>query len=255
MTPEERAQLDCFVTNSGIPPQPIADALTLQAARETIPRLLDVAEAGGRGRIVTQPWSQLTHPLHAELGALFDKYGSDKATPHKYHHLYAWILGPRADEALRVFEVGLGSNNPNVTGSFVGCAHPGASLRAFRDFLPKSLIFGADVDRGCLFAEDRISTIFVDATDPSSFVPIGHSLRKLDLVIDDGLHSPHANIATLAHAVRWLNPGGWVVIEDIRATSLGVWQLAAALLPADTWTSMIIQADTGGRIFVAQRLP
>lgn len=254
MTPEERAQLDCFVTNSGLPPQPIADALTLQAATETIPRLLDVAEAGGRGRVLTHGWEQFTHPLSADLGGLFDKYGSDKATPHKYHHLYAWILGPRRHEVLRVFEVGLGSNNPNVTGSMVGCANPGASLRAFRDFLPQSRIFGADVDRGCLFAEERISTLFVDATDPSSFVPIGHSIGKLDLVIDDGLHSPHANLATLAHAVRWLNLGGWVVIEDIRATSLGVWQLAAALLPADGWTSMIVQAETGGRIFAAQRV-
>ena len=39
---------------------------------------------------------------------------------------------------------------------------PGGCLRAFRDYLPNSQIFGADYDREVLLEEPRIRTTFVD---------------------------------------------------------------------------------------------
>lgn len=245
--------LNAFVTNSGLPPEPIATQLTLQAARETIPRMLDVSEAAGAQRPQTEDWSKFTHPSAPELGALLDKYTSDKATPHKYHHLYAHLMGARREEALNIFEVGLGSNNPAVTGSMPGraTASVGASLRAWRDFFPRASVYGADVDRGCLFDEARIRTFYVDQTQPETFMALG--LPELDLVIDDGLHSPHANLATLAFGMRKMRPWGAIVIEDVSAFSLPIWQLVAEILAPTRWIPTIIQADTGGRIFVAQR--
>jgi hypothetical protein len=80
---------------------------------------------------------------------------------------------------------------------------PGASLRAFRDFLPNAVIYGADVDRRILFEEDRIHCHFLDQTNFSSFEKIDNIIQeKLDLIVDDGLHSPNANINTLIFALK-----------------------------------------------------
>ena len=39
--------------------------------------------------------------------------------------------------------------------------------------------------------------------------------KKFDLIIDDGLHSPLANLNTIEFGLSHVNIGGWVVVEDI----------------------------------------
>jgi hypothetical protein len=130
---------------------------------------------------------------------------------------------------------------------------PGASLRAFRDFCPNALIFGADIDRRVLFSEDRISTFYVDQTELATFARLSGELPcDFDLIIDDGLHSPDANINTLTFALPKLKCGGWAVIEDICVDSLSIWQLVTSLLPP-AYKAQIFQAD-GGLLFAVQRL-
>jgi cephalosporin hydroxylase len=102
-----------------------------------------------------------------------------------------------------------------------------------------------------LFAEERIQTFYVDQLDLSSFDELSRQTpEQLDLVIDDGLHSPAANIAVLTYAARKQRAGGWVVIEDIVQAALPVWQVVAQLL--DGWACQIIQARSGF-MFVANR--
>jgi hypothetical protein len=55
----------------------------------------------------------------------------------------------------------------------------------------------------------------------------------LDLIIDDGLHSPDANIATLLFGLSRVRSGGWVVVEDIAIEAQPIWEVVAALLPAN----------------------
>ena len=62
-----------------------------------------------------------------------------------------------------------------------------------------------------------------------------------DLVIDDGLHSPNANIATMLFALRISRPSGVFVAEDIHPNSLAVWQVVAAVLP-ESYRPTIVQA-------------
>ena len=40
--------------------------------------------------------------------------------------------------------------------------------------------------------------------------------QRFDLVIDDGLYAPGANLNVLEFALQHLRPGGYVVIEDIK---------------------------------------
>ena len=131
---------------------------------------------------------------------------------------------------------------------------PGASLRAFRDYLPSAQIYGADVDRGILFDDERISTFFVDQTDLDSFSALSAAVpAELDLIIDDGLHSPNANLATLVFGLNRLKVNGHFLVEDIRPEALPIWQLvSAALLPSDYESEVI--ATENQLLFLVRRL-
>ncbi len=166
------------------------------------------------------------------LKSLLDRHGSDKATVHNYHLLYGRILSNRA-HIENVLEIGLGTNNTDVVSHMGSKGVPGASLRAFRDYLPNAHIYGADVDRRVLFSEDRITTFHVDQTQRSSFQELGAELpREFDLMIDDGLHAPNANVHSLEFFLSRLKVGGWAIVEDIGRYALPVWELVGSLLPA-----------------------
>ena len=81
------------------------------------------------------------------------KNGSDKGRGrHNYTTIYSALFGKLRDEPLRIFELGLGTNNPHLPSSMGSLGRPGASLRGWRDLFPNAMIFGADVDRDILFA-------------------------------------------------------------------------------------------------------
>jgi SAM-dependent methyltransferase len=187
----------------------------------------------------------------ARLKSILNKYGSDKAVRRDYHYVYAFILKP-TETVTRVLEIGLGTNNMDVVSHMGRRGIPGASLRAFRDFLPNAQIYGADIDRRILFSEERIETFFVDQTSLGSFDALGQGVgTDFDLIIDDGLHSPNANIAVLTFALSRLKLGGWLVVEDIAHEALPVWQIITALLPVE-YKPRLINAK-GSTAFAIQR--
>src|SRR4051812_14954703 len=144
----------------------------------------------------------------AKLKMLFDKYGSDKARAHDYHHLYGYLLRDNRSVS-HLLEIGLGTNDPTVVSNMGRHGSPGASLRAFRDFLPNAEIYGADIDRSILFEESRIRTFYADQTNLDSLERLSNEIGSaFDLIIDDGLHAPHANLACLTFAAKNLKPGG-----------------------------------------------
>lgn len=82
------------------------------------------------------------------LGDILSKHKSDKSTQHNYHILYSFILNSLGkDEALNVLEIGLGTNNGSLVSSMGVNGSPGASIRAFKEYLPNSNIYGADIDK------------------------------------------------------------------------------------------------------------
>jgi hypothetical protein len=92
-------------------------------------------------------------------------------------------------------------------------------------------VYGADFDRGVLFSEERIKTFFVDQTEPETFLPIGQTVGgDFDLMIDDGLHAPNANLNSLFFFLPRLRSGGYAVIEDIAPESEYLWKLVATIL-------------------------
>jgi hypothetical protein len=233
--------------------------LTLLAANETFPLLARlIRETRNNGLLEVSPVKnscddEASREAAAALGVLFDKYGSDKSHSHHYEYLYGSILRNPASVS-GILEIGLGTNNIGVVSHMGAAGRPGSSLRAFRDFLPTAEIYGADIDTGILFEETRIRTFFVDQTDLNSFGALGKAVGKdLDLIIDDGLHSPNANLAVLIFALERLKQGGWFVAEDIPDEALPVWQVVAALMP-DNYKCRLFAAGGGANLFAVQKL-
>jgi hypothetical protein len=235
---------------------PTRAALTLLSVQQTFPLVLELLARTGHQRlepIDIQAFCGTTvaDPATGRLKELLDQYGSDKATDHDYHLLYGHVLA-EPETVRAMLEIGMGTNNRRVVSSMGPSGRPGASLRAFRDFLPHATVYGADVDEQILFSEDRIETCRVDQTDLGSFGPLAMMVGVgLDLVIDDGLHAPNANLAVLLFALERLRVGGWLVIEDISPDATPIWQVVAALLPT-TYRPALLRAR-GGMLFVAQR--
>lgn len=186
-----------------------------------------------------------------QLKHLFNKYGTDK--PNPLYLLYSNILRyPLKIDS--VLEIGIGTNNLDTVSNMGADGIPGASLKGFRDFCPNAQIYGGDIDSRILFTDNRIATFQVDQTNYYEMKSRVLALNKsFDLIIDDGLHSPSANLATLVCGLQVINKNGWIVIEDIGSNSLGVWTFIQTLLPSNL-QSKIYNSSGGGYIFALQKI-
>ena len=232
--------------------------LTKEAANRTFPFLVDLIEALGQpAPAIPLPIEEFAvaaaeEPAIAELKQLLDQNGSDKSTAHNYHLLYGAILRNR-NAGAKLLEIGLGTNDTAIVSNMGARGFPGASLRAFAEFLPHGSIYGADIDEKILFETDRITTYVVDQTEPKSLRQLLEQLPDdFDLIIDDGLHAPHANIACLAALLPKLKAGGWYVVEDIADAALPLWRVVSSLLPTEheRW---ILRSLHGYLLFVVRR--
>ena len=166
-----------------------------------------------------------------ELKNLFNKYGSDKSNGHDYQYIYSHILKDK-ENIKNIVEIGMGTNNIDVVSNMGRSGKPGASLRAFRDYLPNANIFGGDVDKGILFEEERIKSFFVDQLDFASVYNFFLNIpNDVDLIIDDGLHNPEANLNIISHSIAKIKIGGWILIEDIDDEAINVWKVISLLIP------------------------
>jgi hypothetical protein len=162
-----------------------------------------------------------------KLCRIMTKNGSDKGHGgHNYTTVYSVLFEDRRDQPLRVFELGLGTNNPEVPFNVGLHAKPGASLRGWREFFPHALVYGADIDRGVLFQEDRIKTFYCDQLDQAAI----HALWSqpdlqsgVDIIIEDGMHTFEANVSFLEGSLEHLRPGGIFIIEDILRERVNAW--------------------------------
>ena len=111
--------------------------LALRGNKTFIPSILDIANIFGHQVNDVVDIDMVKSESSDELKNLFNLYGSDKANSHDYHIVYANILKNR-DKIEKVVEIGLGTNNVNVLSNMGMFGKPGASRRAFRDYLPNA---------------------------------------------------------------------------------------------------------------------
>lgn len=168
-----------------------------------------------------------------EIAALCDVHGSDKGSvsvgvhaydwaPHTFADVYSRLFRHCREGVRKVFECGLGTNNPDIPSSMGARGKPGASLRVWRDYFPNAMVYGADIDREILFNEERIRTFYIDQLDPKAirtfWSEVGES--DFDLMIDDGLHTFEAGSTLFLHSIDRLSASGIYVIEDVSLADL-----------------------------------
>ena len=168
------------------------------------------------------------------LNSLFDHYGSDKGTinyelpkpyswnAHTYGSYYSKLYDHCRKEVIKVFECGIGTNNPKIVSNMGAKGKPGASLRAWKDYFYKAIIYGADIDKEILFQEERIETYYVDQSDPLSVNAMWKKINQneFDLIIDDGLHTFSAAKNLFELSISYLKSEGIYIIEDAQNKDL-----------------------------------
>lgn len=165
------------------------------------------------------------------LSSLCDKHGTDKGFinlkerifynnyfPHNYADFYTLLFDHCRHEFKNIFELGIGTNNPNIESSMGEKYKPGSSLRALRDYFPNANIFGADIDKNILFNDqNRIKTFYVDQLDRKSVENLWENVGKIkmDLIIDDGIHTLDGCINFFDNSIQYLREEGLFIIEDV----------------------------------------
>mgnify|MGYP000271144181 CR=1 FL=1 len=171
------------------------------------------------------------------LSKLCDKYGTDKGFdkiekrifynnwhPHNYTDYYSSLFDHTRENIKKVFECGIGTNDPDLVSSMGKEYSPGSSLKMWRDYFVNSEIYGADIDSKILFQSERIKTFYVDQLDENSIKKMWNNINvnNFDLIIDDGLHTFEAGKCLFDNSFEKLRDGGIYIIEDVDPAYLSV---------------------------------
>jgi hypothetical protein len=156
------------------------------------------------------------------------RYGSDKGRiGHNYTTVYSSLFSKLRKQPLRIFELGLGTNNPDLISTMGVYGRPGASLRGWGALFPNAHIYGADIDRDILFKEDRIETFYCNQLDSVTIRDLWSQpgfQDGIDILIEDGLHTFEGNISFLEGSLERVRPGGIYIVEDILMETLDNWK-------------------------------
>lgn len=165
------------------------------------------------------------------ISKLCETHGTDKGYINNYSNTFNWdrhaysnfyfnLFNERRDDVKLVFEVGIGTNNPNLPRYNMGINYkPGSSLRVWKDYFKNAEIYGADLDKTILFNnEDKIHTFYVDQLDSGSIKKMWDNIGKtnFDIIIDDGLHTYDANLNFFLNSFDKLKKNGIYIIEDVQ---------------------------------------
>lgn len=137
---------------------------------------------------------------------------------HNYTTFYYSIFKDIRNKNLRIFELGLGTNNINIRSNMGINGTPGASLHGWKEFFYNSEIFGADIDNNILFECDKIKTYYCDQTNKDVIKNMWNepTLKdNFDIIIEDGLHTFNANVCFFENSIHKLKSNGYFIIEDI----------------------------------------
>ena len=153
--------------------------------------------------------------LHT-LGRLYNTDKHDEAHSFNgasYLDFYQRHLGPVRHLVTTVLELGV---------------YQGASLRMWRDYFPKAVIHGLDIDPARSFEAVRIQVTIGSQANPDVLARVADG-AALDLVVDDGSHVVDHMLTSFRSLWHRIKPGGFYIIEDLGTTygditpCVGIW--------------------------------
>ena len=116
-------------------------------------------------------------------------------------------------------------------------------------------VYGADVDKEILFEEDSIKTFFIDQLNEETITNIKKVLPKCDLIIDDGLHQPDANLNVIYNLLDHLNTNGILVVEDIEPGFKNIFKIIENIFSnTNFYRSSLIKIRKNGYCLLIQKL-
>jgi len=143
-----------------------------------------------------------------DLTLLAIKYGTDKWGKHNYTPAYYDLFKDSKQYVKKLLEIGVAE---------------GAGVRMFRDFFPKAMIYGAEIDEERCITENRIEVFRCDQSKEEDVCKL---LLKtgfdLDIVIDDGSHKPKDQVITALTILPLLKKESLYIIEDVSDKSIEI---------------------------------
>ncbi|MBM7775485.1 8-demethyl-8-alpha-L-rhamnosyltetracenomycin-C 2'-O-methyltransferase [Actinokineospora baliensis] len=137
--------------------------------------------------------------------------GTDKwSALHHYTQHYEHHLSPQRDQMLRILEIGVGGNREAHTG--------GNSLRMWKHYFPRAIIYGIDIFDKRGVDEARLATFRADQSHQDELIEVAQAIGQVDVIIDDGSHLSSHVIASFTTLFPYLRDGGLYFIEDLHAS-------------------------------------
>jgi len=151
---------------------------------------------------------QAQQGTHIMLDKLFNKYGCDKTSKHRYDTVYGPEFESVRNDHINILEIGV---------------FKGDSIRAWLDYFPNATIYGIDIFKRVspeqidVLNQDRVHWLKTDSTNFSVRNEIKKQWPRIrfDIIIDDGLHTPDANAKTLHNLFPLLKKNGRFYVEDV----------------------------------------
>ena len=146
-----------------------------------------------------------------DLGDLAIRFSSDKwGVWHWYTRHYDRHFSPLRYEPVRLLEIGIG-----------GYADPdagGGSLRMWKNYFPRAIVYGMDIYDKTGVEESRIHTIVGSQADPELLTAFAEQNGPFDIIIDDGSHLNEHVLVSFQTLFPYVRPGGWYVVEDMQTS-------------------------------------
>ena len=130
------------------------------------------------------------------------KYGTDKASVHKFTDFYDSYLNPRKNELLNILEIGIDN---------------GCSLAMWKEYLPNSAIYAIDIQPKFQYKSNNVFIAQGDQGD-SNFLQNVFPGVKFDFIIDDGSHYISHQLISLRTLFSRLKSNGLYAIEDLHTS-------------------------------------
>lgn len=144
------------------------------------------------------------------LTALATLYGTDKWNYHWYASHYQAHFTPLRLKRVTILEIGIGGYADANSG--------GESLRMWRSFFPRGLVYGLDLYDKRALQGPRLRIFQCDQADRDQLAAIAQDVGPLDIVIDDGSHRNTDVLATFEVLFPFLKEGGFYAVEDTQTS-------------------------------------
>lgn len=151
----------------------------------------------------------------ATLNELANRFGTDKGDfhheKHNYAEVYDKILGEFRHTNVNFVEIGI--NDPRF---------PGASIHMWKSYFKNGTYRGLDINidqtiKQTVSILDKVYVYNVDQTNSGQLTEFASQIPAIDFVVDDGIHTHEAQMASFKALFPYLRSGGIYFIEDCHA--------------------------------------